>query len=91
MTGGPDERMTERLDDKMIGWQDDGMNEWLDDWMNEWLDDWMTYWPDDQMTGWLEALQPIDRIVYLCYVMVMFDQTLLVRQKLLKDSIKHAM
>ena len=51
--------------DRVTGWPGDQVTGWPGDRVTEWLSDQATKWPSDQVTGWQEALQTIDRMVYL--------------------------
>ena len=52
------------------------MTKWLSEQVTEWTSDQVTKWPSDQVTKWLsdqvkewqEALQTIDRMVYLLFM-----------------------
>ena len=62
-----DDQMTGWCDAGLTGWRNDRMTEWQDDLMTGWLDDSIMGWRNDQMIGWREALQTIDRMIYLLF------------------------
>ena len=49
-------------------WPSDLVSEWASEQVTKWPSDQVTeWWPSDQVTEWQEALQTIDRMVYLTF------------------------